>query len=170
MMFSQHDQHSINVTGKFSLFEKIFMGIGFYAITIIGVFGIYMESVIWSLIYIGFLVLGFLVLLGYGLCSHCPHPYKYSDCLFPPLGQLFKKMYKYRPEPLTVIDKIAFFIIMGGIVVIPQYWLFKNYTILAIFWIFCVPTCAGLLLYECKKCQNLKCPFNLVKQESGEGS
>jgi hypothetical protein len=170
MMLSQHDQTKIHVTGNFSLFDKIFMGAGFYAVTGIGMMGIYLESITWGIIYTGFLVLGFLVLLGYGLCSHCPYPYKHSDCLFPPFGQLFKKMYKYRPGPLTVIDKLAFFAIMGGIVVIPQYWLFKNDTLLSIFWICCVPTYAGFLFYECRKCRNSYCPFNLIKTDEFEST
>ncbi len=92
-------------TERFSLFEKIPLGIGFYGFIITGLYGIYIENSVLGLIYIGFLIFGFLVLFGYGLCAHCPHPYMHSDCLFPPFGQLFKKMYKFRPAPLTTLDK-----------------------------------------------------------------
>ncbi|MDY6972202.1 MAG: hypothetical protein SV775_07715 [Thermodesulfobacteriota bacterium] len=169
-MVVENTQANGRLTNKFSFFDKLFMGIGFYAVTAIGVYGIYRESVIYGLLYVGFLVFGFLVLFGYGLCAHCPHPYKHSDCLFPPFGQLFTKMYKFRPEPATIIDKTAFFVIMGGIVVIPQYWLFKDYTLLAIFWIFCILTCAGFLLFECRRCRNVNCPFNMAKQGSVNGA
>ena len=126
-MSSQHTQQDVNSVEKFPVFEKVLLAIGFYGVIILGIFGILRESVAWGLTYIGFLIFGFLVLFGYCICRHCPYPYIYSECLFPPFGQLIKRMYKFHPEPLTVIEKIGVFIITAGMVIIPQYWLLKNH-------------------------------------------
>ncbi len=145
---------------KFSLLDKLVMSIGFHGVVLIGLYAVYRESAVWGLIYLGFLIFGFLILFGYCLCAHCPHPYHHSDCLFPPFGKLYTKIFRFRPEPLSFSDKIGFYIIMIGLVIIPQYWLCKNYLLLALFWIFCLPTFLGLLLHQCKKCMNTACPFN----------
>ena len=155
----------VNLTDKFPLVGKIVTGIAFYGVIIIGLYVIFQESIAWGLGYTAFLIFGFVVLFGYGVCAHCPYPYKYSDCFFPPFGQLVAKMYKFRPEPFNVIDKIGFFIIMGGMVVIPQYWLFKNYAMLVVFWILCVFMVALLQFYGCRRCRNFTCPFNTVKEK-----
>ena len=43
-MVAGKTQANGNLTGKFSFFEKLFMGIGFYSVTVIGVYGIYRKS------------------------------------------------------------------------------------------------------------------------------
>ncbi|KPJ56202.1 MAG: hypothetical protein AMJ42_05610 [Deltaproteobacteria bacterium DG_8] len=164
-MSTQNTQQNVTAAMKFSLTEKVLMGIGYYGLVITGAYGIYLQSIIWGLFYTGFLIFGFFVFLGYCVCSYCPYIYpEYSDCLFPPFGALIKKLYKFRSGPISIVDKIGFLIMMIGVVVIPQYWLLKNYTILAIFWIFCLPTYVGLIFYECRRCQHFDCLFNIAKR------
>ena len=149
----------------FSLIEKIFMGVTVYGSVIIGAHSIFLYSTIWALSYLGFVTVGMLVLFGYGLCSHCPYIYEeYTDCLFPPWGKAFRKIFSYRPEKLTLLDKLFFFTTILGIMVIPQYWLFKNYTLLILFWGFFLAMAGGFVFYECRKCQHVHCPINLTKQ------
>ena len=151
---------------KFSLKDKILMGAGFYGVMIIAIYAIYLQSLTWALIYIGVVIFGIVVLFGYCLCSHCPYPHHHSDCLFPPFGQLFHKIYGFKAQPLTIIDKIGVWVIMVGITIImPQYWLFKDYTLLAIFWIVCIPTFAGFLLYTCRRCRFYACPLNSAERD-----
>jgi hypothetical protein len=150
----------VELIEKFPLFGKILMRIGFYGYIIIGAYSIFLVNTLWAFIYIGFILLGFTFGLLYCLCSHCPYPFKYSDCLFLPSG-VVKKICKFRSEPMNILEKIGFIIVIIGSVAIPQYWLFKNYLILIIFWIFCLPTLAGLMCYLCKRCHHLSCPFNL---------
>jgi hypothetical protein len=157
-------QKTVTLAKKFSLAEKILMGIGFYGFVIIGGYGIYAESILWGLIYTGFLVFGFIVLIGYCVCAYCPYIYPdYSDCLFVPFGSLFRKLYKFRQGPMTALDKIGLFIMMSGAVIIPQFWLFKDLFLFTVFWIVCLPTIAGFILYECRKCQHTECLFNRAK-------
>ena len=163
-MVTQHPRRNVNLADRFSLVEKILMRIGFYGVLIIGAYGIYLESITVGLIYTAFVIFGLSVLLSYCLCSHCPYPYKYSDCLFVP-ARLVKKSYKFRSGPMSILDKIGFIVMMVGVVVIPQYWLLENYAILIIFWVFCLPTFAGFVFYECRRCRHFGCPFNLVREE-----
>jgi len=165
-MLPHHSDQNVNLAKKFSLAEKILLGIGYYGLVITGAYGIYVQSITWGLLYTGFVTLGLFVFLGYCVCAYCPYIYpEYSDCLFLPFGTLVRKLYKFRPGPISIVDKVGFLIIMAGVVVIPQYWLLKNYTIFAIFWIFCLPTYAGLILYECRRCQHFECLFNRAKRE-----
>ena len=159
-MSGQNYNQDIKSIDKFSLFEKIFMRIGFYGFIITGAYGIFSVNTLWAFIYIGFVLLGFAIGLLYSLCSHCPYPYKFSDCLFLPFG-LVKKICHFRSASMNKLEKTSFIVVMIGLVAIPQYWLFKNYTILTIFWIFCLPTLAGLIFYFCKRCHHVSCPFNL---------
>jgi hypothetical protein len=172
-MVFQHPRRNVNLADRFSLVEKILMRIGFCGVLIIGACGIYLESITFGLIYTAFIFFGQSVLLSYCLCAHCPYPHEYSDCLFAP-ARLVKKSYKFRAGPLSVLDKIGFIVMIVGVVVIPQYWLLKNYAILAIFWVFCLPTYAGLIFYECKRCRHFCCPLNQVreelKKEPGQGN
>jgi len=148
----------------FNPLEKILLRVGFYGFMIIGAYGIYSNSIVWGLIYTGFVIFGSKFGLLYFLCSHCPYPYKHSDCLFVP-SSLIKKQYEFRSDKMSVLDNIGFVAIMAGFIVIPQYWLFKNYTILILFWILCLPTLASFPFYLCRRCQHFDCPFNSVSDE-----
>jgi hypothetical protein len=157
------DQH-VNLVESFTLLQKILMRVGFCGFMIVGAYGIYLESMLWGLIYSGFVIFGIEFGLSYFLCSHCPYPYKHSDCLFVPFW-VITKQYKFRPAPMSILDKTAFILAMSGFIVIPQYWLLKDYTILILFWIFCLPTIASLPFFWCKRCKNFHCCFNSVSEE-----
>ena len=163
-MLTQNSNEHVNLIERFTLLQKILMRLGFYGFMIVGAYGVYLESILWGLIYSGFVIFGLELGFLYFLCCHCPYPYNYSDCLFVPFW-LVKKQYKFRSAPLSILDKIGFIAIMAGFVVIPQYWLLKNYTILILFWIFCLPTLASFPFYLCRRCQHFQCPGNLVSEE-----
>jgi len=154
----------VDLVERFNIPQKILMRVGFYGFMIIGAYGIYLECILWGLIYSGFVIFGIAFGLSYFLCSHCPYPYKYSDCLFAPFW-VFTKQYKFRSAPMSISDKTVFILSMAGFIVIPQYWLFKNYTLLILFWIFCLPTLASLPFFWCKRCQHFSCYFNSVSED-----
>ena len=158
-MMNNPDKQNVDLIEKFSLSEKIFIRIAFYGVIVIGAYGIYSENKMWGLLYMGFLFLGMLVLL-FGLCSHCPYPHKYSECLIiPPF--IMKKISKYHPGPMSIVKKNASIVVLGGLIIIPQFWLVKNYMLLFIFWLFCIPAFGVFPFYFCKRCQHAECPFNL---------
>jgi hypothetical protein len=154
----------VKLIDNFSLFEKILSRTGFYGFIIIGGYGIYSQSILWGIIYTAFVVLGLVFGLPYFFCSHCPYPYKYSDCLFTPFW-LIKRQQEFRPDRLTLLDKIGSGVIGAGLILIPQYWLFKNCAVFALFWIFCALTLVSFPIYYCKACRNFRCPFNSANKE-----
>ena len=159
-------QKTEKIAQGFTITEKVLMNVGVLATVIAGVYGISLQSIPWAIGYVGFVLFAMLVLIGYGNCSHCPYIYEeYTDCLFPPWGKVYRKLYKYRPGKLTLLDKILFFAFFIGIPLFPQYWLLKNYTVLIVFWLFCLPTAAGFFFYECRRCQHFGCPFNMAQKE-----
>lgn len=160
MLPKECKQH-VGLIERFTLPQKILMRFGLYGFMVLGAYGIFLESTLWGLIYSVFVILGIEFGLSYFLCSHCPYPYKHSDCLFAPFW-VFTKQYKFRPVPMSILDKTAFIVAMSGFVVIPQYWLSRNYAILILFWIFCLPTVASLPLFWCTRCKNNNCCFNLA--------
>jgi len=165
-MSAPNCQKTEKIAQGFTLTEKVLMNVGVLATVIAGVYGISLQSIPWAIGYVGFVLFGMLVLIGYGNCSHCPYIYEeYTDCLFPPWGKIYRKLYKYRPGKLTLFDKILFFAFFVGIPLFPQYWLLKNYTVLIVFWLFCFPTAAGFFFYECRQCQHFGCPFNMAQKE-----
>lgn len=163
-MFTQNCNRDVNLIERFSLLEKALMRLGFYGFVVIGAYGIYLESILWGLIYSGFVIIGLQFGFLYFLCTHCPYPYNHSDCLFMPFW-VVTKQFKFRSAQVNLLDKIGFIVIMTGLVVIPQYWLIKNYTVLIIFWIFCLPTLLAFPFHLCRRCQHFHCPFNLVGEE-----
>jgi len=160
------DKQDVDLIEKFSISEKIFLRIAFYGVIVIGAYGIYSENRMWGLLYMGFLLLG-MVLLLFGLCSHCPYPHKYSECLIIP-PKVMKKISKYHSGPMSIGDKTGFIIVLGGLILIPQFWLVKNYMLLFIFWIFCIPAFAVFPFHFCKRCQHAGCPFNLRKFKNSQ--
>ena len=166
-MSKKRCQKKVNLAEKFPIRDSILMSVGFYGAVVIGIYGTYLESVLWAAIYVGFVIFGALVLFGYSLCAHCPYTYEHANCLFPPLGQIIRRIFKFRPQPMNTLDKIGPVLMMVGVIGIPQYWLFQNLIIFAIFWIFCLPTMVGLLVYECRRCRHLECPLNQVKKKAG---
>ncbi len=163
MLAKNCNQH-VNLVDRFTLLQKTLMRLGFYGFMIIGAYGIYLESTLWALIYVGYVILGMELGLSFFLCSHCPYPYKYSDCLFAPFW-VFTKQFRFRPARMSIVDNIFFILAMAGFIVIPQYWLFKNVTVLILFWIFCLPTIASFPLFWCRRCRHIHCCLNLVNKK-----
>ena len=165
-MSTQHCQKNETILKGFSLTEKILMGTGVYATIIAGAWGISLESVSWALVYLGFVLFSMAVLIGYANCTHCPYIWEeYTDCLFPPWGKLYRKIFKYRPGNFTRLDYVFFFIFFLGMPLFPQYWLLKNYYALVIFWLIYIPIALGFALHACRVCQHTVCPWNRAKKE-----
>jgi len=85
-----------------------------------------------------------------------------------------KKLYTFRSERMSILDKIGWIIMMAGLVMIPQYWLLENHVVLTIFWILGLPTLVSISFYYCRRCRHFDCPFNSVRMKSeakdqGEG-
>jgi hypothetical protein len=115
------------------------------------------------------------VLLYFGLieirvmCSHCPH---YAE----PGTRTLKcwanygspKLWKYRPGPMSMFEKIIFF---AGLAIVFLYppaimVLSGQYILTSIFLIY---TAIGFYLmkrFMCKKCMNFACPLNMLDEKT----
>jgi hypothetical protein len=105
------------------------------------------------------------------MCSHCPH---YAE---PELKSLkcwanygSPKLWKYRPGPMSLIEKIIFF---AGLFIIflfpvPLMMLSKDFILLVIYVFLLVLATYLLKTFYCAKCMNFACPLNKVSAEIQE--
>lgn len=168
-MFSRQCQKETKLHDGFSVLEKILLAGPWYIFVFIGAYAIFIENIIWGIVFFAFCNVAFFFGTLYTLCAHCPYPYEHSDCLFFSY-RIIRKLYKHRPEPLTAFDKIVLCVSLLGMVISPQYWLLKDHTLFVLFWIFCIPAWGSLPLYLCKRCRNHECPINRARKEQFEGT
>jgi len=162
-MVSQNCQKEAKIAERFTVKEKIVFSTLIYGFVLTAAYGIGLQSLPWAFGYLGFVFFALLVLAGYGMCSHCPYPYgEQPDCLAPPWGRIYRSIYKYRPGKFTLVDKILVFTYAIGTPLFPQFWLFKNVTVLVVFWILYLTFMGGFVFHICTRCKNLGCPFNRV--------
>jgi hypothetical protein len=101
------------------------------------------------------------------MCSHCPH---YAE---PEIKTLkcwanygAPKIWKYRPGPMSLYEKIIFFLGLSLIIIYPYiFFLFsKNHIIIIIYSIMIFIGFLMLLSFLCVRCMNFACPFNRVDE------
>ena len=101
------------------------------------------------------------------MCSHCPHYAEEGSSLKCWANYGAPKIWKYRPGPMTLLEKIVF---LGGFVVVWGYPLFflipgHQWFLLIVYAL----TVAGFFLtlknFLCTQCINFACPMNTVQDE-----
>ena len=129
-------------------------------------FAIASSSLLWML---GYLVVMFL--LGVAevgcLCRHCPY-YRQQPGIMVHCMAMWgpTKWFKPKPGALGFFDKAvlyAFFVISFSY---PIYWLIQHPALLVIYLWSIANMVWTLARYECNRCMNFGCPFNLVDQET----
>lgn len=104
------------------------------------------------------------------MCSHCPHYAELGTSLKCWANYGSPKLWKYRPGPMAIAEKIIFF---GGFVIVWGYpLLFLIFTIQVFLLIAYAITTSGffmtLKLFMCSQCMNFACPLNSVNDEKRE--
>jgi len=101
------------------------------------------------------------------MCSHCPHYAESDKSLRCWANYGSPKLWKYRPGPMTLMEKVVF---LGGFIVIWGYPLF--FLISALQWflfIVYVLSVTGFFMtlktFLCSQCMNFACPLNAVENE-----
>ncbi|MBN2534231.1 MAG: hypothetical protein JXB88_15180 [Spirochaetales bacterium] len=136
------------------------------------------EIIIFNPLYVVAWVVMFILFFGFieirVMCSHCPH---YAE---PDLKSLkcwanygSPKLWKYRPGPMSGMEKIIFF---AGILIIFGYPLpffilnstTISYILLIIYIAFIVLASISLKKYYCSYCINFACPLNNIRKEIRE--
>lgn len=134
---------------------------------LVGGAGIYHRNgwmlILWLIMVVGYF--GFIEIRV--MCSHCPHYAEPGSSLKCWANYGSPKIWKYRPGPMTLIEKIVF---LGGFVVVWGYPLFflipgHQWFLLIVYAL----TVAGFFMtlnkFLCSQCINFSCPMNTVQDE-----
>jgi len=138
------------------------------AIFIIGGVGVFLFSP-WALVVWLVCIISYFGLIEIRvMCSHCPH---YAE---PGLKSLkcwanygSPKLWRYRPGPMSIAEKIVFF---AGLIIIflsPVVFilLVNNLLLLAIYVVILAAGTYSLRHFLCGQCMNFACPLNHVDQK-----
>lgn len=137
----------------------------------VGLIGIYMYNPLLIIIWLVICFLYFGLIEIRVMCSHCPH---YAE----PETKTLKcwanygspKLWKYRPGPMSILEKIVF--ILGGLLIAVYPLLLiilsQNYPILVVYLILIVVCFYYMRTYMCNQCINFACPANRVDKKVRE--
>ncbi len=92
-------------------------------------------------------------------CAHCPYPFEYNDCLAMP-PTVIRGAGPRKTAPFTGFEKTAFYLLLAGAMLIPQFSLFQRPVLLTVYWVFCLPTCFLFPFYICRRCRFTNCHFH----------
>jgi hypothetical protein len=133
---------------------------------LLGGLGLYNQAV-WLLIPWLLIVIAFFGFIEIGvMCSHCPHYAENGSSLTCWANYGAPKLWKYRPGPMSILEKMVFF---GGFVIVWGYplavlVLSGQWFLLSVY----VITTAGffmtLKIFLCSRCMNFACPLNRVAE------
>lgn len=102
------------------------------------------------------------------MCSHCPH---YAESEIKTLkcwaNYGSPKLWKYRPSPMSLNEKIIFYLGFTIILIYPiTFFILENsYIFLGLYFVFIVLSKLALNKYYCTHCINFACPLNNVNEE-----
>jgi len=122
---------------------------------------------LWSLVFWIAIIIGFFGFIEIRvMCSHCPHYAEDGATLGCWANHGSPKLWKYRPGPMSVVEKMIFFaglVVVWGyplpFIVIGKLWFWFVLYILSSAAFF-----ATLKLFLCSQCMNFACPLNSVGQ------
>lgn len=101
------------------------------------------------------------------MCSHCPHYFESGTTLKCWANYGSPKIWKYRPGPMTTLEKTIF---LGSLWIIWGYPLVVLAATLQLFlWVVYAMTTGAFFVtlrrYLCSRCMNFACPLNTVKKD-----
>ncbi len=102
------------------------------------------------------------------MCSHCPH---YAESEIKTLkcwaNYGSPKLWKYRPGPMSLSEKIIFYLGFTIILIYPiTFFILENsYIFLGLYFVFIILSKLALNKYYCTHCINFSCPLNNVNEE-----
>jgi len=158
-------EKQVELKNTFTWHEKLFMRAGVAALAGIGTLAIYRSTPAAAIGYLLFVGISGLVVIYDSLCVYCPYPFKHSDCLFLP-HQLITSLTTMRATPIPRYKNVLSALAFGGIVLIPQYWLWGQWGLCAAFWTLTVTGGIAVPFHFCRRCRHQRCPMNLVTPET----
>lgn len=121
---------------------------------------------VWLGITVGFF--GFLEIRV--MCSHCPHYAEEGSTLRCWANYGSPKLWKYRPGPMSLPEKVLFF---GGLAAVWGYPLVfmtlgQRWSVLVLYLLLMASFFTTLRQFLCSRCMNFACPLNLVPNTARE--
>ena len=153
-----------NVHCHFSLKDLLYFMLISFPSFLLGGVGIYHLNgwllIPWLIIIIAFF--GFIEIRV--MCSHCPHYAEPSTSLKCWANYGSPKLWKYRPGPMTINEKLIFF---GGFAVVWGYPLpvlisGEQLILLLLYAVATIGFFIILIVFMCSQCMNFACPINRV--------
>jgi len=130
----------------------------------VGVAGV-LPFGVWPLVGWGAVMVAFFVFLETRvLCSHCPHYAERGWTLSCWANHGIPKLWRYRPGPTSVTEKLAFLLGLVAVFGYPVIFLAtgRAWLLLALYVLGTTVFFAGLKLGLCRRCMNFACFFNSV--------
>jgi len=144
---------------RFSWYEKLIARTCLAGVLLAAGAAIYRENRSVAIAYAVFVALGGLLVVYDSLCVSCPYPSTYSDCLFYPYPMV-ARFARLREGRIHWARQAVTAFVFGGMFAIPQYWLWGNWGLLAIFWGLTLPLALLLPLHLCRRCRHGRCLGN----------
>jgi len=153
---------------RFAWYEKLIARTCVGGIVVAGALAIDQDSRPIALSYVALVAAAGAIVIYDALCVYCPYPFKYADCLFYPY-QLVARLTSLRSGRISSLRKAVTALAFGGIFAVPQYWLWGNWGLFAVFWALTLPLAVLIPLHLCRRCRHGRCPMNRAAIED-EGS
>jgi hypothetical protein len=128
----------------------LFFGIS----VIIGLYILRTNSVNLAILYI-VIMLATAIMIPYVYCTKCPC--RKTNCAHVLPGLITRFMPDRDSESYTVIDWAIVMILLGLLILLPQFWLYENILLFSIFWILSITAVLQIQFFICKTCDNKKC-------------
>jgi hypothetical protein len=155
---------------RFAWYDKLLARAVLAGMVLVGAIAIYRGSPWAAAAYLGFGLVGGLLVIYDLLCVYCPYPYQYNDCLFFP-APLLAAVAKRRTGKIPWLRKALLVVIVAALVLVPQYWLWDNPALLAGFWALAAAIAVAFPGYYCRRCRHGQCPLNRAAEaKKGEPS
>ncbi len=103
------------------------------------------------------------------MCSHCPHYAEPSTKVLTCWANYGSpKIWKYRPGPMSFMEKAVFILGMFAVFFIPALFMILSgrFILLAIYLVYTAFGFFMLLSFLCIKCMNFACPFNRTDKQT----
>lgn len=120
----------------------------------LGVWVVLSSNVLMGALYIVVIFLS-LVIVAYSLCAKCPC--RFHSCAHIVLGRLTRLLPRRRPGRYTFGDKVGATVYLVGLHALPQYWLWQNKVLFALFWVLSITVFLVLHFAACPTCKNEYC-------------
>jgi hypothetical protein len=97
------------------------------------------------------------------LCTHCPHYGATNGKTRCQYIWSIPPVFKKRPHPQTIFEKIAINMLLLISILFPVFWLYRNLELLIIYFLSIVVLLTTMMRYECTRCIHADCSHNQTK-------